>query len=478
VADALSQDDAKTLIRFCETGRLYDLEQWIRSGRSLAIPAELKTSLLTLATRTGFHSVIELLLRHEDRQSIKNDALQQALQTRRRDLVELAVGYGAEISSVPFVDVLLSWDRNIVSFFLERGADPVTDAPFAQAFSERIRTALGSYLECKRSRPDLAAQLQVQADIALRYFCREGNLKWVSLLLWAGADPRSHGPTLENLDDPDMNATAFHEACIAGHLDVLKRLKPDPARDDLSDLLRTSAMFAPSEVLSYLLELGPNPNDRTDGSSSALDGCLWRLNCEDFDRIRYGGRGSSYKSPPYRLSNTRATLRQLIEHGAVWKPDPRGLNDVRRTLCQIDPEVSIELIGLLVTHRACDDATLHNLLRTPRIRQHMAASEGRLLRAGVTLEGRRRTEARIPRKPTPSSYVLTRYDREHLYKEIWTEPARRVATRYGVSDVAIAKVCRQLNIPKPPRGYWAKKAAGQTVPRRPRLPRLQNEAKT
>jgi len=45
-----------------------------------------------------------------------------------------------------------------------------------------------------------------------------------------------------------------------------------------------------------------------------------------------------------------------------------------------------------------------------------------------------------------------------------------VAKRYGVSDVAIAKACALLDIPKPPRGYWAKKAAGQKLPIRPPLP--------
>jgi len=33
--------------------------------------------------------------------------------------------------------------------------------------------------------------------MALRQFCNDGNLKWVSLLIWAGANPRSRGPTLE-----------------------------------------------------------------------------------------------------------------------------------------------------------------------------------------------------------------------------------------------------------------------------------------
>ncbi len=50
-----------------------------------------------------------------------------------------------------FVDVLMSWDREIVALFLERSADLTTNHPFAHAFHERVRTALGCYLECKRT---------------------------------------------------------------------------------------------------------------------------------------------------------------------------------------------------------------------------------------------------------------------------------------------------------------------------------------
>ena len=39
----------------------------------------------------------------------------------------------------------------------------------------------------------------------------------------------------------------------------------------------------------------------------------------------------------------------------------------------------------------------------------------------------------------------------------------KVAEKYGVSDVMIHKACKALNVPVPPRGYWAKKQAGQAV---------------
>lgn len=44
---------------------------------------------------------------------------------------------------------------------------------------------------------------------------------------------------------------------------------------------------------------------------------------------------------------------------------------------------------------------------------------------------------------------------------MWEYPAVEVAKSYGVSDVLIGKICKKLNVPKPPPGYWAKKKAGQ-----------------
>src|SRR5439155_987593 len=51
----------------------------------------------------------------------------------------------------------------------------------------------------------------------------------------------------------------------------------------------------------------------------------------------------------------------------------------------------------------------------------------------------------------------------------WTEPATKVAKRYCVSDVAVRKMCKKLNVPLPPLGYWAKLQFGKNV-KRPPLP--------
>jgi len=57
--------------------------------------------------------------------------------------------------------------------------------------------------------------------------------------------------------------------------------------------------------------------------------------------------------------------------------------------------------------------------------------------------------------------------RRELYEQVWTVPMARLATEYGLSDSGLAKICRKHNIPRPPRGFWAKKAAGQNLKRTP-----------
>lgn len=67
------------------------------------------------------------------------------------------------------------------------------------------------------------------------------------------------------------------------------------------------------------------------------------------------------------------------------------------------------------------------------------------------------------------------YTRTELYDLLWSEPTTKVATRLGISDVGLAKWCKQMNIPKPPLGYWAKIQNGKPVPEKPPLEPWWNE---
>jgi hypothetical protein len=62
-----------------------------------------------------------------------------------------------------------------------------------------------------------------------------------------------------------------------------------------------------------------------------------------------------------------------------------------------------------------------------------------------------------------------KWDRQELYEKVWQYPLRKLAVEYGISDVALANVCRRLQVPLPGLGQWTKIQCGHTIPT-PALP--------
>lgn len=69
-------------------------------------------------------------------------------------------------------------------------------------------------------------------------------------------------------------------------------------------------------------------------------------------------------------------------------------------------------------------------------------------------------------KSRPGIIEISRLD---LYKEVWETPRTKLCQKYGISDVALGKLCRKNNIPMPYVGYWERKKVGKYV-RKPDLP--------
>jgi hypothetical protein len=61
----------------------------------------------------------------------------------------------------------------------------------------------------------------------------------------------------------------------------------------------------------------------------------------------------------------------------------------------------------------------------------------------------------------------TTFERQKLFDEVWATPVTKLANDYGLSDVGLRKICVSLDIPMPPRGHWAKLAAGKKIPKPP-----------
>ena len=477
----LTSEQAKHLLQLCKAGKLFEVQNWIAEGNSISVPAEVKSSPLEVALHIGFHSLVELLARNEPSQDVKNRALLLAVCEKRRELIELLVTHGADIKAVPFIEVLRTWEPTIMRYFLDRGSDFVTDRPFLVAFSEKIRTALRPWRECKDKYPEFAAELQEQADRALRHFCLKEDLKWTSLLMWVGANARSNGPTLDEEDGRDEEAyiNALTAASYSENVQILKRLRPDAKTDDLDGLLTQAARVSHSEVVRYLLGIGASVNDQPNGGSKALTECLSSGISHAIFRyqLRSSWYGSSSKASKYAIEEAITTIDVLLEWGARWLPEDSGeLNRVRRNLFECEPEVTVEIVERLLKRSACTPATVSDLLRTPAIKKHLTAVVRKLRLSGFdvrTVEQKAEDEKQKERyRELTLRELASRYNREEIYQRIWSEPIQRVAKSYNISDVALGKICTKLRIPRPGRGYWAKRAASKPLAKQPALPPL------
>jgi hypothetical protein len=110
--------DSKELLALCRAGKLYEIDKWIADGKRVDLPVGKNKTLLQVAVETKFHSLIELIAKHDTSQASKNAALRDAVPLRRLDLVELLAENGAQITSVSFTDVLLTWEPKLIHFFL------------------------------------------------------------------------------------------------------------------------------------------------------------------------------------------------------------------------------------------------------------------------------------------------------------------------------------------------------------------------
>jgi len=61
------------------------------------------------------------------------------------------------------------------------------------------------------------------------------------------------------------------------------------------------------------------------------------------------------------------------------------------------------------------------------------------------------------------AWQTTSFERHELFDKVWATPLTKLAKVYGLSDVGLRKICFALDVPLPPRGYWAKLAAGKTI---------------
>lgn len=199
---------------------------------------------------------------------------------------------------------------------------------------------------------------------------------------------------------------------------------------------------------------------------------------------------------PWASWTSQSTLEALIRHGAHWTDeDPVEIASVRRSLLKAPDSLFVDLIRLLALKGVASPGVLQELARTQAIRSRLKkvgffpadtddrnrASLLRPTHAREVLAALGITIPRPKREPVLWRSVQTgqrrygnvplRMTRSQLYDQVWSRPISELAATWGLSGPGLAKACRRVHVPVPPRGYWARVAAGQKV-RRPSLPVL------
>ena len=374
---ANTHEEIKPLIELCKIGKLFAVQAWIADDKPVNPPpppekGARRRSPLQYAIDIGFHSLVQVLLDGgaEIEDSCKYSSLHHALQSRQFEIAKLLVEYGADVKSVDMNTVFDTWQPEVMEYFIERGADVEKNNPLAQAFCSRIRTALKIFKQYQ----DRFPSFQEQANIALRYHCKKGNLKWVALMLWAGADQYAKGPdSPEEEPDPENDYNALELAACYEHFEVfgLRRIRLDSKQEHAHDLIRVACYNKTADLLKRLIDLGYPVNDQKNGGSSHIEYLL--------NSMAWWPKCARKKIDSDATREKMKMLHLLVRHGARWVPeDMASINTVRRTILCLDPDYTVELIWIMDKYGGCKRSVIETLLKTPTIRAHVYMHSDRI----------------------------------------------------------------------------------------------------
>lgn len=380
---ARSRDEIMPLIELCKRGHLFEVQQWIAAGKPVNLPlndpkCQRLLSPLEIAIDNGFHSLVAVLL--------EGGAIQEpmgwempvyrAIRQKRMDLIELLVAHGLDVSEVDMHQVFETWEPAMMEYFIEKGADPEADNALASALCRRIRTALRIYRKYKDRFPGF----QEQANIALRHHSSEGNLKWVSLMLWAGADP--YAPGRRSLTEPVEGNypeySAVRNAADYGQLDVFKLLtkkKFDPEAPENFAMMKYASTDKDLELIELLVTKGIDFAKHAKEMSEVMHSLISSI---DWHWDPWGSTQERGSIDTDKARNKMKIILSLARRGVCWTPSEDEIKSARKALLKMAPDYAAEFVWVMSKHKACKQSDLVELLRTPSISAHVAMHGGRI----------------------------------------------------------------------------------------------------
>jgi hypothetical protein len=287
----------------------------------------------------------------------------------RTDFVDLLFQYGANARTVTFDEVIETANPAVIQRFIDLGADLYAGYPIARGLVRATRPFLAIYKGAIEKHP----QLQFQADMALRHFADAGSLRGVCLLMWLGANPRAKVPLLEEPRDSEYWSTAMEDAALHGNLEIIKRLKPDPAKDNVHELLADSLHRFDSSLLHFWLSLGADINKTNESGEPFLHEQL--MHHVEWATAKHG-TPALYSRAYY----SKDFLIEWFSLGAKWQPSGDSVRCIRKCLCNMWSKDALSLIKVFKEKEVFPLSTLPHLLNHPKLRAHLEPVKARVVK--------------------------------------------------------------------------------------------------
>ena len=467
---ACVESEVAELVLLCRTGRLYEVESWIASHKPLQLdPARRPrrgrpTTPLREALAAGNFDLARLLLCNGYRVDVEPYVpLDDALDSRRWDLVDLLLEWGVDPASAELDKIFATYERAVFERFRDAGVDLTAGDAMAAvlATATRNRPLYGYAKNHRESDPPIQRAL----DVGLGAAVREESDKAVSLCLWAGADPRRRvGEISEDPEEDAEGMTALERAVLQNRPDYLSKFRFDPDRDDIEALYGCARDL---QALRALVSIRPPAE--------------WaRITARFIDRLAFSVR---LKIRIASLTEVEGVFALGGRLGVLERHEKRSL---RRLLLDLDEWDAQRLFRLLRQPENMDPESFMDLIAHEKL---AARYGGWTRRAGIdrplltALVDRRGIPAKVkamararlaPRHRPMPTHTRVRdgerdlwLSREELYELVWSEPMTALATRFGISDNGLRKRCKAMSIPTPSRGYWEKVKRGHRVRKLP-----------
>lgn len=370
-------DELRKLLDLVNQGKLFGLQEWIAAGKPLQFDEVMgsRRYLLEEAIRTGFHSVVEVLLRAggwstED----LTHSLEFARDRSRYDISELLEKFGARGKELDFPTACEKLDLSTAERLLRSGFDPNKENDFARVLSEvKAKPLIGFY---KNHRAEFPV-LDDQAAIALRIAVCNNQVRGAALLVWAGADPFRLAP--DNLDeffpfDAEKHSwgTAAEDAVWRADPQMLKALHLKPTPEQAVALL--NATTYKHNVVLFKTFLAGIPREQLNHTG--------RKSCEALEDLV--GRWPD-ENLMTRIPNEHGNVEKLqciellLDAGARWNPPVEELKGDRRNLLRHDAKYIVQLIRLLLyTPNAADISHVLELCRSQSLVEKIATADAAL----------------------------------------------------------------------------------------------------